>query len=104
LLVERDHSPFGLADDLARDHDDVALLDVGRQEGSEIVTGGDLADALDRKDPDHGRPRSNVACAIAAVASTSVIIRGTARQAIPAASTAATAPASTVSTSQPSST
>lgn len=47
--------------------------------------------------------RSNACRAISAVASTSVIISGTARQRIPAASTSPTAPASTVSTSQPSS-
>ena len=52
--------------------------------------------------PGKSATRSKPASTMAAVASTSVIIRGTARQAIPAARTRSTSPASAVSTSQPS--
>ena len=79
--------------------------EVGEQ-GAEVVALADDPDAVDGDglDPGHGRagsPRatSRQASAMRAVASTSVIIVGTARQRMPAASTSSTQPASAVSTS-----
>ncbi len=116
--VGADDPALRLGDDLRGDQQDVPVpqLRPGRSdEPREVVAGADLRDPGDgahlvRGNGGNGREThreasasSSAARAIAAVAARSVIISGTARLAIPAASTAATASASAVSTSQPSS-
>ncbi len=118
-VLGREDPPLRLADDLRGDDEDVAVgeprLPVGRDRGrddlDEVVAGPHLGNPGHGPDAiagnaAHARTSSASASAvraIAAVASTSVIISGTARHRIPAASTSATASASTESTSHPSS-
>lgn len=121
LARVRRHDPaLGLGDDLRGDQQDVPVPQVGRghrDQFRQVVARPDLGYALDGPYLVGGNGRgggvrvghreasasSSAARAISAVASRSVIISGTARQEIPAASTSATASASAVSTSQPSS-
>lgn len=117
-----DHPALGLADDLRGHQQHVAVGELRQAVGGsrrgdqldEIIAGLHLGHSRQRPHPVSGHPlgavhaRTSSAMAsasrtIAAVASRSVIISGTARQRIPAASTPSTASASTESTSQPSS-
>ena len=110
LALARPDPALGLADHLAGDDDDVAVGQHrrGGDQGGEVGPGADLRQPVGGADLAGritvGRTSSIAAAAIAAVASWSVIMSGTAAQAIPAASTAATWWASESSTSQPSST
>ncbi len=107
LAVAVDDPALGLAHHLARHDDDVAVgeLDHRDQEVGQVVARPDLRHPVRGGDGQHqGRTSSMAAAAIAAVASWSVIIRGTAALRIPACSSAATWSASRSSTSQPSST
>lgn len=111
-----DDPALGLGDDLRGDQQDVAVEEVGRggrDQLGQVVAGTDLGQAGEGPDPVGGvrlahavrtsSARASASPAIRAVASTSLIISGTARQRMPAASTRSTLAASTVSTSQPSS-
>lgn len=118
LPVGRLHDPpLRLGHDLRGDEQHVPVDEPGLGRGDQlgqIVPGRHLGHPGHRPDPVplHRRHLAHTARtssasasasrAIRAVASVSVIISGTARQRIPAASTSATAAASTVSTSQPS--
>ena len=103
-----------LADDLARHRDHVAVGQVGavaeggQDQPGEVVAGPDLGDPVGRPDLDPHAPspvtRATAAAAMAAVASGSLIISGTARAGTPASSSRGSWSASRVSTSQPSST
>lgn len=116
-VVRPDDPPLRLGHDLRRDQQHVPVgeprLGGGDQLGQVVPVphlgqpghGPDPVTAL--QGPAHA-PRTssasrNASRAICVVASRSLIISGTARQRIPAASTRSTASASTVSTSQPSS-
>ncbi len=120
LLAVDPHGPaLGLRHDLRGHHHDVPVGErevLGGEGGDEqcrqVVTGGDLRHPV--RGPDEHRPahpraaRSSAASAsadraIAVADGTSGISSGTARQAMPAASTASTAEASLLSTSHPSS-
>lgn len=112
--VGGEHPALGLGDDLRGDQDDVAVGQRGgggRDQLGEVVALADLGQPGDGPDLEGGcgahartsSARASASRAMAAVASRSVIISGTARQRMPAASTSATAPVSALSTSQPSS-
>lgn len=113
-----DDPALRLGDDLRGDEQYVTVGETGLGGGDqlgEIVPGPHLGHPGQGPHPEGGRgvrsrahartssASANACRAISAVAATSVIISGTERQGIPADSTSATAPASTVSTSQPSS-
>ncbi len=119
LAVPDPDAPLGLADDLARDRDDVPVRQVGpavqgrEHQRREVVTGGDLGHPVGCPDlestpsvPGHLAPAASdtAAAAMAAVASWSLIIRGTAWARSPASSSRGSWSASRESTSQPSST
>ena len=103
LALDLAHHLAGDHDDVAVDHGVLARGQDGEQQTDQVVAGAHLRHAVGGVHRQGHETRSRAATAIAAVASWSVIRRGTARQAIPAAVTAGTSPASTVSTSQPSS-
>ncbi len=110
VAVGADDAPLGLADDLRGDDEDVAVGEVGNSgcdQRGQVGALRDLRQARHTGDGDLAHresslARSTAARAIAEVAATSVMNRGSARTAIPPSSAASIASASEVSTSQPS--
>lgn len=114
-VVRPDDAALRLGHDLRGHQQDVPVGECGLGGGDqlgEVVPGPHLGQPVQGPDPVTGlrahaartsSASASASRAIRALASTSVIISGTARQRIPAASTRSTQPASTVSTSQPSS-